>query len=472
MNPLRRSTIALSLAAAAFAALPAAGQAGEALKQAPKEAPKEAPKQDAAVTAPANPIDAKAAAIYERGIEAVRSLRSLEMMSQTKIEGMEEMAGMLPPGFDAKHRVVFRANAADAAMTQVGGAIRIEQLDDAGVVNLAVIDETAATSALLVDPRAKTYSAVSGDEWAMVAGVKLIAMPNWFVEQRLRGRPEAEAMYGQAKVVSAAVDGVVTLDGVECDVVKVVREFKMSAGGGIEGTEDAADITMRLKETIAFARADGLPRSITMMPEMEEMEGMPEFPMPVTLLTGVKVNPEVDAALVSTAAPEGFTKVDPPQPDFMMGAEDGDAPEAPSLKVKVGDAAPEFALKDLAGAEVTLASLKGKVVLLDFWATWCGPCKAAMPAIQKIADDYKDKGVVVLGINTWENSPDAARKYMEEKKFTYPCLLAGDALAEAYGVPGIPTLVVIGKDGAVALIEVGMGGDAPLRAAIDAALAK
>jgi thiol-disulfide isomerase/thioredoxin len=95
-----------------------------------------------------------------------------------------------------------------------------------------------------------------------------------------------------------------------------------------------------------------------------------------------------------------------------------------------------------------------------------------MPAIQKIADDYKDKGVAVLGINTWENSPDAARKYMADKKFTYPCLLAGDPLAEAYGVPGIPTIVVLGKDGSVEFLEVGMGGDGKIRAAIDAALAK
>ena len=377
---------------------------------------------------------------------------------------------MLPAGFDAKHRVVFRANAADAVGAQVGGMLRIEQLDDTGVVNFVVLDENAENRALLVDPRAKTYSVATGDDWPMVVGVKMIAMPDWFVEQQTRG--SADAMFGASTMKSAALDGVVELDGVECDVVKVVRELELSAAAGMEVTEDGADFTFRINETIAFARTDGLPRSITMMPEMDDMPAGEEFPMPVTLLTGVKVDAEVDAALFTTTPPEGFTKVDPPKQDFMMGAEDGDAPEAPALKVKVGDAAPDFALKDLAGAEVTLASLKGKVVLLDFWATWCGPCKAAMPAIQKIADDYKDKGVVVLGINTWENSPDAAKKYMADKKFTYPCLLAGDPLAEAYGVPGIPTLVVIGKDGAVALIEVGMGGDAPLRAAIDAALAK
>jgi thiol-disulfide isomerase/thioredoxin len=470
MNPLRRSTLVLSLAAAALAASPSLGHSQEAAKDAPKQAATEATQ--------AGPIDAKAAAIYERGVQAVRAYRTIEMTSQTKIEGMEDMegmAGMLPEGFDAKHRVLFRTNAADATPTQLGGALRIEQLDDAGVANFAVIDELAEAKAMLGDPRAKTYSALAGEDWPMVVGVKMIAVPNWFFEQRLRGRDDAQANYGfgASTMKSAAIAGVETLDGVECDVVNVVRELAMGSGEGMEGMEDLAAIpTIRMKETIAFARTDGLPRRITMMPEMDDMPEGADFPMPVTVLTGVKVDGEMDAALFATTAPEGFAKVDPPKPDFMMGGDEGGEPETPALKVKVGDAAPDFALKDLDGAEVTLASLKGKVVLLDFWATWCGPCKAAMPAIQKIADDYKDKGVVVLGINTWENSPDAARKYMADKKFTYPCLLAGDPLAEAYGVPGIPTIVVLGKDGSVEFLEVGMGGDGKIRAAIDAALAK
>lgn len=97
-----------------------------------------------------------------------------------------------------------------------------------------------------------------------------------------------------------------------------------------------------------------------------------------------------------------------------------------------------------------------------------------MPVIQKLHDEYASKGVAVLGVNTWEKDQQAARDYIANKKYTYPCLLDGDKLAEAYGVPGIPTLVVIGKDGKVALIEVGLadatGGG--LRKAIDAALGK
>jgi thiol-disulfide isomerase/thioredoxin len=140
----------------------------------------------------------------------------------------------------------------------------------------------------------------------------------------------------------------------------------------------------------------------------------------------------------------------------------------------VGDAAPDFNLTSVDGNKVTLASLKGKVVLLDFWATWCGPCKAAMPTIQKLHEAYKDKGVVILGVNTWEKNADAARDYMAKKKFTYGCLMNGDDLAKAYGVVGIPTLVIIGKDGKVAMADMGLSDDtgASLRKVIDAALAK
>jgi thiol-disulfide isomerase/thioredoxin len=94
--------------------------------------------------------------------------------------------------------------------------------------------------------------------------------------------------------------------------------------------------------------------------------------------------------------------------------------------------------------------------------------------MQKLHDEYKDNGVVILGVNTWEQKPDAAKDYIAKKKFTYGCLLKGDELAKAYGVTGIPTLVIIGKDGKVAATEVGLadpsGGG--LRKVIDAALKK
>ena len=184
--------------------------------------------------------------------------------------------------------------------------------------------------------------------------------------------------------------------------------------------------------------------------------------------SNVKLDPALDASMFATTPPAGYVKGENPK----------DAPggerEQPQLKAKVGEKALDFTLTGLDGAQFSLEGLKGKVILLDFWATWCGPCKQVMPTIQKIADEYKDKDVAVFGVNTWERGEGAAKKYMESKGFTYPCLLAGDELAKSYEVPGIPTLLVIGKDGMIVLAEVGMAPDGgkALRAAIDEALAK
>jgi thiol-disulfide isomerase/thioredoxin len=152
--------------------------------------------------------------------------------------------------------------------------------------------------------------------------------------------------------------------------------------------------------------------------------------------------------------PEGFTAEEADAAALGLDAMGG-GDEAPELKVAAGDDAPAFTLKDTAGTEVTLASLKGRVVLLDFWATWCGPCKAAMPSIQKIHEHFKDKPVSIIGVNTWEEKPTAAADYMKKKGFTYGCLLKGDDLATAYGISGIPTLVLIDANGKVLDISVG-----------------
>lgn len=124
-------------------------------------------------------------------------------------------------------------------------------------------------------------------------------------------------------------------------------------------------------------------------------------------------------------------------------------PAAKPAAPKVGDTAPAWTLKDASGSDHSLESYKGKIVVIDLWATWCGPCKAAMPKIQKLHETYKDQGVVVLGINTWEEKSDAAVKYMKDKGYTYGLLLKGDDVADAYGVSGIPTFYAIGPDGKI-----------------------
>jgi peroxiredoxin/outer membrane lipoprotein-sorting protein len=120
-----------------------------------------------------------------------------------------------------------------------------------------------------------------------------------------------------------------------------------------------------------------------------------------------------------------------------------------------GSIAPDWSLLDKDGSKVTLSQLRGKVVVLDFWATWCGPCKQAMPNIQKLWDKYKSKGVVVFGVNISENADPI--KFMKDNNYTYHLLLSGDQVATTYKVDGIPTMYVIDKTGKIVFAQSGVG---------------
>lgn len=122
---------------------------------------------------------------------------------------------------------------------------------------------------------------------------------------------------------------------------------------------------------------------------------------------------------------------------------------------------PAFKMTDTNGKVHTNASLKGKVVLLDFWATWCGPCKAASPTMQKLHEKYASKGLVVIGANAYEQPKDkagAAAKYQKEHKYTYTFTKDNDKLAASIGARGIPFFVFIDKQGVVREVATGFGG--------------
>jgi peroxiredoxin len=137
----------------------------------------------------------------------------------------------------------------------------------------------------------------------------------------------------------------------------------------------------------------------------------------------------------------------------------------------VGKPAPGFTLKDLQGKPVALAQLKGHVVVLDFWATWCGPCVASLPHLDKLYQDKSAAGVQVFAVNQNEAAP-VVRKFIESKHLTMPVLLDGKGdVGKKYSVEGIPQTVVIGKDGKIKKVIIGFGGDdQELRAAVDKAV--
>jgi thiol-disulfide isomerase/thioredoxin/outer membrane lipoprotein-sorting protein len=116
--------------------------------------------------------------------------------------------------------------------------------------------------------------------------------------------------------------------------------------------------------------------------------------------------------------------------------------------------APDFVLRDLDSREVRLSELRGKVVLLDFWATWCGPCRAAFPMIELLHRSFKEKGLVVYGID--DEPPQIAREFLKKYGYLAPSLVdANRDAATKYNVGGIPTTVLIDREGRVAFYEVG-----------------
>lgn len=119
--------------------------------------------------------------------------------------------------------------------------------------------------------------------------------------------------------------------------------------------------------------------------------------------------------------------------------------------------APDFSLKDASGATVKLSDYKGKVVLLDFWATWCGPCKIEIPWFMEFEQTYKSRGFAVLGISMDEDGWDIVKPYIQERKINYRVLLGNDEAGQLYGgVDSLPTSFLIDRSGKIARVHVGL----------------
>jgi thiol-disulfide isomerase/thioredoxin len=117
--------------------------------------------------------------------------------------------------------------------------------------------------------------------------------------------------------------------------------------------------------------------------------------------------------------------------------------------VRNPDPAPDFKLAGLDGKPVTLAESKGKVILLNFWATWCGPCRAEIPDLIELQNKYKDR-LQILGLVVDDDDPDAIKKFVGKFRINYPVALATDDLRIEYGgIPALPTSFVLDAEGRV-----------------------
>lgn len=168
----------------------------------------------------------------------------------------------------------------------------------------------------------------------------------------------------------------------------------------------------------------------------------------------------VRAALAVVALAAGFALV----PRLSKGC-DGAAldEEAPNFTARV------VANADSLGAEggvapkaLELSSLRGRPVVLDFWATWCGPCQAEAPIVNAIAQRYKDKGLAVVGVNT-SDEDGLAERFVRKKGLGFPIVYdENNTIAKQYGVSSLPTLVVVSKTGKIVAVRHGVTSDSAL----------
>ena len=274
---------------------------------------------------------------------------------------------------------------------------------------------------------------------------------------------------------NVAHQGTREIDGVSCDVLFIPTIA--AAVDGDEADEGKANPKANAKATttpsrgvrLFLASTDSMPRRI----ERVEVSVDGKESARVADISAWALNERASAGAYAMSVPDGYRvrvqkSARPKRVEPAGGGGQG-------ALLAVGDPAPDFTLKDPTGKEHTLASFKGKIILIDFWATWCQPCIAIMPAMDRIHNAYKDKGLTLIGVHVWAN-PSAPEpvKFFKDKGHKYLLLLEGDPAATAYKVGGIPTFYIIGPDGKIRFRASGGGPgiEAIIKKKIDEILAE
>lgn len=147
---------------------------------------------------------------------------------------------------------------------------------------------------------------------------------------------------------------------------------------------------------------------------------------------------------------------------------------ASALALDPGARAPEIGMRDLQGNQVTMASLRGRVVVVDFWASWCEPCADSMPVYQRLYDTYRERGLTIVGVSQ-DQRVDNARSFATRHHLAFPVVFdEGHAVANRYRPPRMPTSYVIDRGGIVRHVHAGFrsGDAAQLEAQVQALIAQ
>jgi cytochrome c biogenesis protein CcmG/thiol:disulfide interchange protein DsbE len=136
---------------------------------------------------------------------------------------------------------------------------------------------------------------------------------------------------------------------------------------------------------------------------------------------------------------------------------DGHVKAAPIKESSKRNNAPDFSLRDVDGKLVKLSDFRGKVVLVDFWATWCGPCKIMIPWFIDLERKHKDKGFAVIGVSMDDEGWDVVKPFLSRMNVNYRVVIGTDPVAQSYGgIEALPTTFLIDREGRIAATHVGL----------------
>lgn len=213
---------------------------------------------------------------------------------------------------------------------------------------------------------------------------------------------------------------------------------------------------MNEEKSFARARSDMPPQDMDVPPVPGADADGPEAPLPEPRLSRraawIAMGSVVLALVLLWA---GSEVSEPPGDEDIISLAESDAISDAEATGKVAPL--DFTVKDMNGADVRFASYKGKIILLNFWATWCHPCKEEIPDLIKLQEQYRDD-LVVLGFSV-DDKADDLKKYAAEYKINYPVLvgLGHERIQEAYGpMWGVPVTVIIDRDGRIAKKQSGI----------------
>jgi thiol-disulfide isomerase/thioredoxin len=399
------------------------------------------------VIAPEPAPDPNAIAALEKARKALQGLTRLSFAARSSVEGK-----------GSEHAPIYTADV-QATRAEAGGW-KVAANGRAGTAK----DEKGGTVFKVGYDGATAWSIKDSDKVVLEKPVGDMERLSQFFTEQGAGHVVAWEMLADVPLifegwVPTMGEGL-EVEGTPCEVVVLRRAANNPPAGDAD-----TDTEVRL----SLGRDDHLPRRIDRVREVATEKGASNRLTRSLVLRGLATEGKAAPGSYLSNAPDGYaireiadrqvrktTKLEQRRERSEPRAE-GPLIEHDDSLLAVGAKMPEFKLKDAQGKEVTAATYRGKVLVVDFWGSWCPPCRAAMPGVQKLHEKYKDKGVVVVGFNSERQAKADPVKFMEENGYTYGLVLNAEKVASKFKVPGWPTFYVFSPEGKV--LWGGVGAD-------------